>query len=111
MRIGLIAPGGFDRSGRKEVIPALLSLTERLARHHQVTVVVVRQEPEPSRFPLVGAEVVNLGYMSARRPGRVSLRCVYRMLTTLGADGRRLDVLHAFWIAECGILAALAGRL
>jgi glycosyltransferase involved in cell wall biosynthesis len=111
MRIGLIAPGGFDRSGRKEVIPALLTLTERLARHHQVTVVVVRQEPEPSRFPLGGAEVINLGYMFARRPGRISLRCVYRMLTSLGTDGRHLDVLHAFWIAECGVLAALAGRL
>jgi glycosyltransferase involved in cell wall biosynthesis len=111
MRIGLIAPGGFDRSGRKDIIPALLSLTERLARQHQVTVIVVRQEPEPSRFPLLGAEVVNLGYMAARRPGRVSLRCVYRMLTALGTDGRHLDVLHAFWIAECGLLAALAGRL
>ena len=111
MRIGLIAPGGIDRSGRRDVIPALLSLTERLARHHQVTVVVVRQEPEPCRFPLLGAEVVNLGYMAARKPGRVSLRCLCRMLAALGLDGRRLDVLHAFWIAECGVLAALAGRL
>jgi glycosyltransferase involved in cell wall biosynthesis len=112
VRIALIAPGGFDRSGRGDVIPALLGLTERLARRHQVTVVVVRQEPEPSRYPLLGAQVVNLGYMAARRPGRVSLRCVARMLSALGGEGRRgrkIDLLHAFWVAECGVLAALAG--
>lgn len=109
MRIGLIAPGGFDRRGRNEVIPALLDLTERLARRHQVTVVVVRQEPEPSCYPLAGARVINLGYMAARRPGRVSLRCLARMLSALADEGPRLDVLHAFWVAECGALAAAAG--
>src|SRR5262245_11718072 len=111
LRIGLIAPGGLDRSGRGDIIPALLDLTERLARHHRVTAVVVRQEPEPCRFPLLGAEVVNLGYMTAAKPGRVSRRCLSRMLAPLGRDGWRFDVLHAFWIAECGVLAALAGRL
>jgi glycosyltransferase involved in cell wall biosynthesis len=109
VRIGLLAPGGFDRRGRNEVIPALVSLTERLARRHQVTVVVVRQEPEPSRYPLAGAEVINLGYLAARRPGRVSLRCLARMFSALAAEGPRLDVLHAFWLAECGVLAAAAG--
>jgi len=111
LRIGLIAPGGLDRTGRRDVIPALLSLTERLSRNHRVTVVVVRQEPEPSRFSLLGADVVNLGYMTAARPGRVSLRCLFRMLVALGRDGWSFDVLHAFWIAECGVLAALAGQL
>ena len=108
MRIGLIAPGGFDRRGRNEVIPALVDLTERLARRHQVTVVVVRQEPEPSRYPLAGAQVINLGYMAARRPGRISLRCLAKMLSALADAGPRFDVLHAFWVAECGVLAAAA---
>jgi glycosyltransferase involved in cell wall biosynthesis len=111
MRIGLIAPGGFDRSGRKAVIPALLNLTERLARRHQVTVVVLHQEPEPCRFPLLGAEVINLGQVPSAWPDLISFHRLHRMMTELGAVGRRLDVLHAFWISECGVLAGLAGRL
>ncbi|ETX03827.1 MAG: hypothetical protein ETSY2_32360 [Candidatus Entotheonella gemina] len=111
MRIGWIVPGGFDRRGRKAVIPALLSLTERLARHHDVTVVVLHQEPEPCRYPLLGAEVINLGAVPNAWPDIVSFERLRRMMTELEAVGRHLDVLHGFWISETGVLAVLAGRL
>src|SRR5262245_32019200 len=34
VKIVIVVPGGFDRSGRERVIPALLWLTERLARRN-----------------------------------------------------------------------------
>lgn len=61
MRIGLIVPGGVDRSARVRVIPVLLALIERLARRHQVLVVAINQEPEACEYDLLGAHVVNLG--------------------------------------------------
>jgi hypothetical protein len=36
VRIELIVPGGFDRGGRKEVIPAFLHLTELPAWRHSI---------------------------------------------------------------------------
>ncbi len=111
MRIGWIVPGGFDRSGRKAVIPALLSLTERLAREHDVTVVVLHQEPEPCRYSLLGAEVVNLGRAPEAWPDLISFPRLRRMMRELATMGRCWDVLHGFWISESGVMAALAGRL
>jgi glycosyltransferase involved in cell wall biosynthesis len=110
LKIALITPGGFDRAGRQRVIPALLALAGRLARRHQVTVIVLRQEPMPCRYPLVGADVINLGHVHAGLPGMVTLRRLRRLLTHVGRD-RRPDVLHAFWIDECGSLAALVGSI
>lgn len=110
MQIGLVAPGGFSRNGHKGTIPALLSLAERLAQRHRVTVVVTRQEPEPSRYSLVGAEVINLGQVASGLPGGIAAVRLRRMMKALGDAGRRFDVLHAVWAAECGVLAVLAGR-
>ena len=69
MRIALVVPGGVDRSGRQRVVPALLWLVERLARRHEVLVVALEQEPKPACYPLLGAQVVNLGRVEARLPG------------------------------------------
>jgi hypothetical protein len=66
MKIGLIVPGGVDRSARVRVIPVLLALIERLARRHQVVVIALHQEPEACEYPLLGAHVINLGLMPAR---------------------------------------------
>ena len=111
MRIALVAPGGFDRSGRKAVIPALLSLTERLARRHEVTVVALHQEPDPCRYPLLGAEVINLGEAPNTWPDLLSFSRLRYMMSELDATGRRPDVLHGFWLSESGVMAALAARL
>jgi glycosyltransferase involved in cell wall biosynthesis len=65
MKIALVVPGGVDRSGEVRVIPAFLAIIERLARHHEVHVFALRQEPRPATWPLAGATVHNAG-------GRVS---------------------------------------
>lgn len=109
MKIALVVPGGVDRSGRERVIPALLWLVERLARHHDLLVVALEQEPEPGRYPLLGAEVVNLGRVASRLPGaRLGVR--YRRLLAVLGEAGRVDVIHGFWAGQAGLLASLAGR-
>ena len=79
MKIALIVPGGLDRSGRENVIPALLWLVERLAQRHEVLAVALHQEPEPSRYPLLGAQVINLGQMNLNWLSGISRgRATYR---------------------------------
>ena len=104
MKVALLVPGGVDRSGTHRVIPCLLWLIERLAAGgDEVHVFALAQEPRPGRWPLLGAEVHNAG----RRPRRG------RMLAQIAAEHRRapFDVLHAFWAAPAGAVAALAGRM
>ncbi|MCH7564034.1 MAG: glycosyltransferase family 4 protein [Gemmatimonadetes bacterium] len=103
MKVGLIVPGGVDRSGTHRVIPFLLWLIERLAREHEVHVVALNQEPRPCVYDLLGARVHNVG-SRPRRP---------RAVATVIREHRRgaFDVLHAFWAAPPGVVAAVAGRL
>jgi len=101
VKLALLVPGGVDRGGTHRVIPCILWLIERLAAGNEVHVFALAQEPEPGRWPLLGAQVHNAG----RRPRRG------RMLAQLVAEHRRgrFDVLHAFWAAPCGVVAAAAG--
>ncbi|TCS14918.1 glycosyltransferase family 4 protein [Caulobacter sp. BK020] len=104
MKLALVVPGGVDRSGERRVIPCLLWLIERLvASGDEVHVFVLGQEPEPGEWRLLGARVRNAG----RRPRR------FRTLVDLAAEHRRgsFDVVHAFWAAGPGAVAALFGRL
>lgn len=103
MKVGLIVPGGVDRSGTKRVIPALLALIERVARVHELHVVALRQERRPSCYELLGARVHNIG----ARPRRA------RAVGALLAEHRRapFHVLHALWAAPPGVIASWAGRL
>lgn len=103
MKVAFVVPGGVDRSGTHRVIPCLLWLIERLGRVHRVHVFALRQEPRPSRYPLLGAAVHNIG----ARPRR--LRAVAAIL----AEHRRepFDVLHAVWGPGPGVVAAVAGRI
>lgn len=111
MKIALLVPGGVDRGGRERVIPALLWLIERMAQCHQVRVVALRQEPRPSRYPLLGAQVINLGRVGGRAPGIRLLQRLRRLLAALDTGSQPFDVLHAFWAGETGVLAGIAGRL
>lgn len=111
MRIALIVPGGVDRSGRERVIPALLWLIERLARQHDVLVVALHQEPEPSRYSLLGAQVVNLGQVTRGPRGVGSVQRLRRLMPILASNGLGFDVLHGFSVGEAGLLAGVAGRL
>lgn len=108
MRIGLIVPGGVDRSARIRVIPVLLALIERLARRHEVLVVAVNQEPDACEYDLLGAHVVNLG----AAPGHWAIGWasrLTRLISALKAFGGSFDVLHAFWAHPPGSLAIAAG--
>lgn len=107
MRVALVVPGGVDRSGSERVIPALLWLIERLAHRHEVVVFALEQEPGPSEWELLGARVVNLGRSRAPLPG---LRAAAETLALRAALSRHgpFGVVHAFWAAPCGALAAAA---
>ena len=103
MKVGLLVPGGVDRSGEQHVIPCLLGLIERLARKHDVHVFALWQEPGPSRYQLLGAEVHNIG-ASPRRP---------RMAAQILAEHRRkpFDLLHAIWAAPPGVVGAFVSGI
>jgi glycosyltransferase involved in cell wall biosynthesis len=103
MKIALVLPGGVDRSGTHRVIPCLLWLIERLAAEHQVHVFALHQEPLPGHWPLLGAQVVNIG-SRPRWP---------RALAAMMAEHRRgrFDVVHGFWAAGPGLAAAAFARL
>jgi glycosyltransferase involved in cell wall biosynthesis len=108
MRIALVVPGGVDRSARARVIPALLWLIERLARRNELHVFALDQYPEPCVYRLLGATVHNLGRGTAPPMARAWRRW-QMLLFGLRANGP-FDVLHGFWAAPPGLLAALAGR-
>jgi glycosyltransferase involved in cell wall biosynthesis len=110
VRIAIIVPGGVDRSAREHVIPVLLALIERLARRHQVRVITLNQEPEPCEYPLLGAQVVNLGLVAQTSILRW-VRRLKRVVSALRLDGGKFDVLHAFWADGPGTLGIAAGIL
>ncbi len=109
MRIGLIVPGGVDRSGRERVVPAILWLIERLARHHQVTVIAFHQYPHPCNYELLGAKVYNLG-----NPPRYPVSWIptyLKQVREIEKAAGGFDVLHAFWGGKTGWLAAFYGKV
>lgn len=103
MKIALIVPGGVDRSGRRKVIPALLSLIRRLAAIHEVHVYALYQEPRPGRWKLEGATVHNAGRSLT----------ILRSLGGIAAQNRvgKFDVIQAIWASSCGAIAVAAGKL
>src|SRR5262245_59054292 len=103
MRIALVVPGGVDRNGEQRVIPAILWLIERLARRHDVQVIVPMQEPGPATWPLLGATVHNMGAL----PGR---RAAVRTLLRLHRE-KPFDVFHAMWARGSGDIALVAAKL
>jgi glycosyltransferase involved in cell wall biosynthesis len=103
VRIALIVPGGVDRTGEYRVIPALLALIGRLSLHDEVHVFALNQEAELSDWDLAGAHIHNIGFRNTR------LRAV-RAISKLHRAWP-FDVIHAIWSGNCGLIAAVAGRL
>ncbi len=103
MKIGLVVPGGVDRSGTDRVIPCVLWMIERFAEQAEVHVFALRQEPKPAKYALLGACIHNIG----ARPRRA------RAIAAIAAEHRRgaFDVLHALWAAPEGVIAGLTGKL
>lgn len=97
-----MVPGGVSRDGEFRVIPAILWLIERLARRHDVQVVVLRQEPRPASWPLLGATVHNIG----TRPRRLgAVRTLLRLHRT-----QPFDVFQAIWAQGTGDATLTAAR-
>ena len=111
MKIGLIVPGGVDRSGRIFVIPVLLALIERLARCHEVVVISLDPNTEPSEYKLLGARVINLGLIRARTRVSWGAATLGKLMSALHAAGGGFDLLHAFWVFPQGTMAVAAGSL
>lgn len=111
MKIGLIVPGGVDRSGRVFVIPVLLALIERLASRHEVVVVSLDPNTKPSEYELLGARVINLGLIRARTRLSWAAVALGKLMSALRAAGGGFDLLHAFWVFPPGTLAVAAGSL
>ena len=103
MRIALVVTGGVDESARERIIPALLSLIERLARRHDLHVYALRYLAEPRTYPLLGAVVHDLGRPEGTRAQ------FQRLSAALGHDGP-FDVIHGYWALPAGLVAAMAGR-
>jgi glycosyltransferase involved in cell wall biosynthesis len=111
MKIGLIVPGGVDRSGRILVIPVLLALIKRLASRHEVVVFSLDPNAQPSEYELLGARVVSLGLIKARTRLSWAAVTLRKLMSALRVAGSGFDLLHAFWVFPQGSLAVAAGSL
>jgi glycosyltransferase involved in cell wall biosynthesis len=118
VKLALVVPGGFHPGGRDNMIPALVSLAEELARRHTVHVFAFGG-PGPVTHDLVGgAEVHQLGDPATIDPPRRArnLRLLARLARQLAGElahasrARPFQVLHAFWANEPGLLAGALGR-
>lgn len=109
MRIGIVTPGGFDRTGVERTIPVFNWIVERLARRHEVRVFTLYQEPLPSEFPLLGASIQNIGRsggpLSSTRTAFTAVQAIIRV-----HKGAPFDVLHGLWAGESGLAAVIAAR-
>lgn len=103
MKLALVVPGGVDRSGEFRVIPALVSLIERLARVHEVHVFALHQEPAPGNWELAGARVHNIG----------DGRTYWRALAAIRAEHQRapFHLIQAIFSGACGAIAVTAAVL
>jgi len=103
MRIALVVPGGVDRTGEYRVIPVLLALIARLARHNDVHVYALNQESAQSDWQLEGATIHNIG----------SHRTRVRAIRAICASHRDspFDVVQAIWSGGCAMVAVAAAKL
>jgi len=105
MKIALVVPGGVDRSGEVRVVPALLALIKRLAVRHELHVYALRQEPQPGDWPLLGAQVHNIG-------GRSSWLGLLCAVLAIRAEHRQapFNLVQAIWSGQCGLVAVVAAK-
>lgn len=108
MRLAMVVTGGLHPSGREQVVPSLLALFERLARHHEVHAFALRHLAQAQTYSLRGITVHDLGRPTApfglRR--RAQEQALHRAMAAVGS----FDVIHGFWADPAGLVAARAGR-
>lgn len=104
-KLALVVPGGVHHSGTHDVIPAVLSLVERLAARHELHVFALFQQPEAARWTLRGAQVHAVGGSARLAP--------WRAVAAIAAEHRRAPfaLVQSLWAGSCGWSAMLAGRL
>jgi len=95
MKIAFTVPGGVDRSGRDRVVPMFLWLIERLARRHELHVLVLDYYDEPCDYELSGAHIHDLGRVRGVR-GTRRFRIAGRLANAIRRHGP-FDLLHAYW--------------
>jgi glycosyltransferase involved in cell wall biosynthesis len=108
MRIAVVVAGGLHPSGRTQVVPILLTLLSRLAKHHEVHAFVLRHLYEPTTYDLLGFTVHDLGRPSA--PLGLRRWAQERGLRFAMARWGPFDIVHGFRGDPAGLLAARAGR-
>ena len=104
MRIHFITEGGLARDGENADLPFLCAIVKRLVVAHEVTVVTLRQYPQPCRYTRLGAQVINVG-IAPRGFHRLepALRR-WRLWRALRGTPPP-DIVHAFWIGAGSNLA------
>jgi glycosyltransferase involved in cell wall biosynthesis len=106
MKIGLVVPGGVDRSGEYRVIPALLALIRQLAQRHEVHVFSLGRGTRREQWRL-DAATIHESAVTGSTAG------VARVLASIGREHRRarFDVIQSLWAGWPGTVAVLAGKL
>jgi glycosyltransferase involved in cell wall biosynthesis len=110
LRIGMIVPG-FSADESDWCIPAVRNLVRELARRHEVHVFALRYPHRRGSYRVDGAAVHAFGGALARKWPRAKL--LARAFRHIVDQHRRhpLDLLHALWADEPGLLAVGAGSL
>jgi glycosyltransferase involved in cell wall biosynthesis len=104
----MVVTGGLHPSGREQVVPSLLALFARLARHHEVHAFALRHLTRAQTYRLHGFTVHDLGRPTAplglRR--RAQARALRQAMAAIGP----FDLIHGFWADPAGLVAARTGR-
>lgn len=109
MKIAWIVPG-FSSDEQDWCIPALLDLARVMASRFELHVFALRYPYRVDRYHVYGATVHAIG---GGHRGRWSAPWVWRgMIDAVMREHRRapIDVLHAFWLWEPGVIAAWLQR-
>ncbi len=109
MNIGILLPG-FSSDEQDWAIPVQLNLVREMAQHDDVRVVALRYPHRRDCYQVFGATVYSIGVGQVRGLRRLWLWWdALRTLRWLHQQ-KPLDVLHAMWADETGLIAAWAGR-
>lgn len=111
LRVAIVIPG-FPAAREEPGLAAVVDLVERLAAVHDVRVIALRHPPRRVRYELAGARVRALGLAHAR--GAIGRTRVLGsgIAAVLGLHRRAgLDLVHAMWADEPGMVATVAARL
>jgi len=111
LRVAIVIPG-FPQGREEPGLAAVVDLVERLAAVHDVRVIALRHPPRSGMYELAGAHVRSLGLAHARGATGRGRVLGGGIAAVLGLHRRaRLDLVHAMWADEPGMVAAVAARL